>query len=71
MKGLPAKSLKALLLLLDNRYFIQYIFPYCTPDLQMYFYHLFICLFSFLEPVKIQPAQPKGIENLVKRDLSA
>ena len=46
-------------------------FPYCTPDLQMYFYYLFICLFSFLEPVKIQPAQPKGIENLVKRDLSA
>ena len=35
----------------------------------MYFYYLFICLFSFLEPVKIQPAQPKGIENLVKRDL--
>ena len=47
------------------------IFPSCTPDLQMYFYYLFICLFSFLEPVKIQPAQPKGIENLVKRDISA
>ena len=46
-------------------------FSYCTPDLQMYFYYLFICLFSFVEPVKIQPAQPKGIENLGKRDLSA